>query len=149
MCGIVGIFAKSPEIEQTLGVHLAAMLTQLSDRGPDSAGIAVYREPAGSGAAKLTLFSPDPLENWDVLKGSLASVFGSCAERSIRASHAVVTVQAEASDVEEWVREHRPDLRVMSAGQAIEIYKETGSPAEFAERFHLNDIQASHGLGHT
>ncbi len=45
MCGIVGLFAKTPEIEQRLGEHLAAMLVQMDDRGPDSAGVAVYREP--------------------------------------------------------------------------------------------------------
>ena len=39
VCGIVGIYAKSAAVEANLGVHLAAMLTQMSDRGPDSAGI--------------------------------------------------------------------------------------------------------------
>jgi len=38
MCGIVGLFCKSPELEPRLGEHLAAMLEQMSDRGPDSAG---------------------------------------------------------------------------------------------------------------
>ena len=60
MCGIVGLFAKSSEVEAQLGRHLAAMLTQLGDRGPDSSGVAVYRDPAPSGSCKLTLFSADP-----------------------------------------------------------------------------------------
>jgi amidophosphoribosyltransferase len=37
----------------------------------------------------------------------------------------------------------------MSAGQAIEIYKEAGPPQEFIESFQLGDIQGSHALGHT
>ena len=41
MCGIVGLFAKSTAIEESLGRHLAAMLTQMSARGPDSAGVAI------------------------------------------------------------------------------------------------------------
>ena len=41
MCGIVGLFAKSPEIERDLGRHVAAMLGQMSDRGPDSAEVAL------------------------------------------------------------------------------------------------------------
>ncbi|MGH3116691.1 MAG: amidophosphoribosyltransferase, partial [Gaiellales bacterium] len=65
MCGIVGLFSKSPELEEFLGGHLAAMLTQMSDRGPDSAGVAVYRDPAPAGSSKLTLFSADALEDWD------------------------------------------------------------------------------------
>ena len=60
MCGIVGLFAKSPEIEERLGEHLAAMLVQMSSRGPDSAGVAVYRDPVPSGSSKLTLYSSDP-----------------------------------------------------------------------------------------
>ena len=64
MCGIVGLFAKSSEIEDRLGAHLAAMLVQMSSRGPDSAGVAVYRDSAGSDASKLTLYSGDPGESW-------------------------------------------------------------------------------------
>jgi amidophosphoribosyltransferase len=37
----------------------------------------------------------------------------------------------------------------MSAGQAIEIYKEMGSPREFVERFDLAGMSGSHALGHT
>jgi glutamate synthase domain-containing protein 1 len=61
----------------------------------------------------------------------------------------VIVVEAEAGEVEEWIRGHRPDLRVMSAGRAIEIYKEVGRPEKFIQQFHLGDIEGSHGLGHT
>ncbi len=149
MCGIVGLFAKHPEIEEQLGVHLAAMLVQMSDRGPDSAGVAVFRDPAPYGASKLTVFSPDPLEDWVALRGSLTKAFGRCSEPGVRASHAVFVVDTDADAAEEWVRSFRPDLRVMSAGQLIEIYKETGSPRTFAEQFALADVSGSHGLGHT
>jgi methylamine---glutamate N-methyltransferase subunit A len=149
MCGIVGLFAKRPEMEERLGAHLAEMLVQLSDRGPDSAGIAVFRDPAPFGSSKLTVFSPDPLENWEGLRDSLVEPFTGCSEPSVRASHAVFVVETDADVAEEWVRAARPDLRVMSAGQLIEIYKETGSPRAFAEQFALADVRGSHGLGHT
>jgi glutamate synthase domain-containing protein 1 len=144
MCGIVGLFAKSPEIEERLGVHLAAMLVQMSDRGPDSAGVAVYRDPAASGSSKLTLYSADPREDWDALASALGARVA-----SVRSSHAVLVVEAEATEAEAWVRANRPDLRVMSAGSVIEIYKETGLPSEFAEQFHLTDLHGTHALGHT
>jgi glutamate synthase domain-containing protein 1 len=149
MCGIVGLFGKSPAIEQDLGEHLAAMLIQMDDRGPDSAGVAVYRNLAPPGWSKLTLFSADPLENWTRLGDGLAEVFGGCSEPSVRASHAVLVVEADAADAEDWIRRSRPDLRVMSAGREIEIYKETGRPEQFARQFSLMDFQGSHGLGHT
>lgn len=149
MCGIVGLFAKTPEIEESLGVHLAGMLAQMDDRGPDSAGVAVYRDPAPSGWTKLTLFSPDPLQDWASLANELGNAFGASAEPTVRASHAVLAVEAEAAEAEAWVRQSHPGLRVMSAGQTIEIYKETGRPAKFVRQFALDDLHGTHALGHT
>ena len=149
MCGIVGLFAKSPEIEKRLGVHLAAMLAQMNDRGPDSAGVAVYRDPAPSGSSKLTLFSADPREDWAALAAQLGDELGGSPRPVVRASHAVFVVDADANDAESWIRSNRADLRVMSAGSVIEIYKETGLPREFAEEFRLNDLKGTHALGHT
>jgi amidophosphoribosyltransferase len=149
MCGIVGLFAKSPGIEERLGEHLAAMLVQMSSRGPDSAGVAVYRDPAPSGFSKLTLYSADRHEHWGAVRDGLCDSFGTCGEAAVRASHAVFVVDSDASSAEAWVREYRPDLRVMSAGKVIEIYKETGLPEEFAAAFALEDFTGTHALGHT
>src|SRR5918992_316674 len=124
MCGIVGLFSKSTDVEAGLGGHLAAMLGQMSDRGPDSAGIAVYRSPAPPGSSKLTLFSADPLQDWDAVAAELANAFGGSPDVEVRASHAVLVVAANASEAESWVRRAHPELRVMSAGERIEIYKE-------------------------
>jgi glutamate synthase domain-containing protein 1 len=125
------------------------MLAQMCDRGPDSAGIAVYRDPAPPGSSKVTLFSADDLQDWEALAGELANAFGGSPEVSVRASHAVFVVEAEAPEVESWVRSTHPDLRIMSAGERIEIYKETGRPEEFVRRFQLEDLQGTHALGHT
>jgi methylamine---glutamate N-methyltransferase subunit A len=149
MCGIVGLFAKSPEIEESLGRHLAAMLEQMDDRGPDSAGVAVYRDAAPAGSSKLTLFSADPLQDWDAVAAELGNAFGGSPEASVRSSHAVFIVEAEAAEADSWVRAAHPELRVMSAGQTIEIYKETGRPEEFVRRFALSDLRGTHALGHT
>ena len=149
MCGIVGIYAKSSAVEATLGAHLAAMLMQMNDRGPDSAGVAVYRDPARSGSTKLTLFSSDPRFDWWELCAELHGVFGGSPEPSVRSSHAVVVVDTEAGAAEGWVREAHPELRVMSSGNVIEIYKEVGRPSVFVEQFHLEDVRGSHALGHT
>jgi glutamate synthase domain-containing protein 1 len=149
MCGIVGLFSKSPEIEGALGSHLAAMLAQMNDRGPDSAGVAVYRDPAPSGSSKLTLFSADPLEDWDALARELDQAFGGASSPDVRASHAVLAVDAEPPEAEAWVRRAHPQLRVMSAGRTIEIYKEVGRPEHFVSQFALDDFTGSHALGHT
>src|SRR5918994_1005952 len=95
MCGIVGLFCKTRELEESLGERLAAMLAQMSDRGPDSAGVAVYRDPAPAGSSKLTLFSPDPREDWDALAREVAQELGAASAPAVRSSHAVVVVGAE------------------------------------------------------
>jgi methylamine---glutamate N-methyltransferase subunit A len=149
MCGIVGLFSKSTTVEERLGEHLGAMLGQMSDRGPDSAGVAVYRDPAPAGASKVSLHSADPGVEWGHVRDGLARAFGGDPEPEIRASHAVFVVDTDADTVQAWLRDQHPELRIMSAGERIEIYKEMGLPTEFVKRFALGDIQGSHALGHT
>lgn len=149
MCGIVGLFAKSSLIEEHLGEHLAAMLVQMSGRGPDSAGVAVYRDPAPGGWSKLTLYSANRGERWGAVRDGLCDAFGTCAEPSVRSSHAVFVVEGDAAEADAWIRANRPDLRVMSAGRVIEIYKETGLPEQFVSAFALDDFRGTHALGHT
>jgi glutamate synthase domain-containing protein 1 len=149
MCGIVGLFSKSSATSERLGEHLAGMLVQLSARGPDSAGVAVYRDPAPSGTAKLTLHHPDPAFDWIALARDLGQALGDDPQPDVRASHAVLVVASEAAEAQDWVARAHPEVRVMSAGEEIEIYKEMGSPERFAERFALRGMEGSHGLGHT
>src|SRR3989337_922718 len=98
MCGIVGLFSKSPEVEERLGVHLAAMLAQMNDRGPDSAGVAVYRDPVPQGSSKLTLCPPDPREDGRALALDLDLASRGTPEPSVRASHAVFVVETDAEE---------------------------------------------------
>jgi methylamine---glutamate N-methyltransferase subunit A len=148
MCGIAGLFSKSPEVSESLGRHLGDMLLQLGDRGPDSAGVAIYRNPAPSGSCKVTLHSATPGYDWSGVQEALATTFGA-GEAEVRASHAVVVVETDAAGAVAWLRDRYPELRVMSAGEAIEIYKEAGHPADFLERFSFAELSGSHALGHT
>ncbi len=125
------------------------MLSQLADRGPDSAGVALYRDPAPAGSCKVSLFSADDAAPWGALSDALQGAFGGEGEPEIRASHALFVVPAGAEDVEGWLASHHPELRVMSVGERIEIYKEAGDPRDFVTRFALEDISATHALGHT
>ncbi|MFZ1663663.1 MAG: glutamine amidotransferase, partial [Paracoccaceae bacterium] len=59
MCGIVGLFLKDKSLEPKLGEMLTEMLITMTDRGPDSAGIAIYGG-AGDGLAKITVQSANP-----------------------------------------------------------------------------------------
>jgi methylamine---glutamate N-methyltransferase subunit A len=149
MCGIAGLYTKTDTLRSQLGTHLAAMLLQLSDRGPDSAGAAFYRDPAPDGWCKISVHSPADEPGWDELADALALQFGDASLTGVRATHATFAVAAGADEVQAWLRDARPGLTLMSAGQTIEIYKEAGLPADFVERFNLAAIDGSHALGHT
>jgi glutamate synthase domain-containing protein 1 len=140
MCGIVGLYCKSEDLEPKLGTYLGAMLAQMNDRGPDSAGVAVYRDPAPEGFTKLVLYAADPSFDWSAVGGEVTDV---------RARHAVVLVEGGAEEGEAAVRARFPELRVMSAGRTIEIYKQVGLPNRFVDEFRLGEFQGTHGLGHT
>src|SRR4051794_41849077 len=45
MCGIVGLHLRDPSLEPRLGELLSAMLGQVVERGPDSAGVAGDGDP--------------------------------------------------------------------------------------------------------
>ncbi len=149
MCGIVGLFLKDPALEPELGRMLATMLVTLSDRGPDSAGIAIYgRRPEGT--ARITLRSEDPAHDFGALAADLTAALGSPVEVIRRDTHAVVELDAdlvEAARAE--VGRLRPAVKVMGVGQAIEIYKEVGLPKSVADRFGLAAMAGTHGIGHT
>jgi methylamine---glutamate N-methyltransferase subunit A len=149
MCGIAGLYTKSEALRPELGAHLARMLEQLSFRGPDSAGVAFYRDPAPDGWCKISVHSPAAQQDWEALAGGLTAEFGDGRLTGVRGTHATFVVAAEADAVQDWLRVHHPELVLMSAGATIEIYKEAGLPTEFVRRFRLDEIGGSHALGHT
>jgi glutamate synthase domain-containing protein 1 len=149
MCGIAGLYTKTPALQAQLGSHLSKMLQQLSFRGPDSAGVAFYRDPAPLGSTKVSLFSDDPGQDWERLGEELTAAVGETSPPRVRASHATFVIAADGGDAQAWITERHPELRLMSAGSTIEIYKQAGPPAEFVERFALEGIAGTHALGHT
>jgi len=148
MCGIVGIYLKNEEFKPKLGELLAAMLIEMSDRGPDSAGIALYRDPVADSSCKLTLHSAEQ-PDWEALRKEMAAQFNADVKLDVHASHAVVIADADVGLVQAWLKTEHLELRVMSAGTAIEIYKEKGLPREFVAQFKLHELNGSHALGHT
>jgi methylamine---glutamate N-methyltransferase subunit A len=149
MCGIAGLYLKSEQLQPELGALLSRMLDQLSDRGPDSAGVAFYRDPVADGWCKVSLYSADSEQDWGAVGGDLERAFGAVVGPSVRATHAIFEVGAPAAEVDAWLAENRPELRVMSAGATIEIFKEAGSPREFIKTFGLEQMHGTHALGHT
>ncbi|WP_172327139.1 glutamine amidotransferase family protein [Mangrovicoccus sp. HB161399] len=146
MCGIVGLFLKNDALRPRLGGMLTDMLVAMTDRGPDSAGIAIYGEE-GEGV-KITVQSDTPETDFAGLAEALAA--GTGAEVAMKAAdtHAVLTLPEAAAPAALAALEAR-GLRIMGAGKAMEIYKEVGLPRDVAERFGIRAMGGSHGIGHT
>ncbi|WP_420555613.1 class II glutamine amidotransferase [Roseovarius sp.] len=148
MCGIVGLFLKDKTLEPRLGEMLTDMLITMSDRGPDSAGIAVYGTDR-DGQAKLTLQAAEPSQ-FEGLADEIGKEVGASISQRVIDTHAVLDLpQDKVSAARQAIKRLRPDIRVMSAGDIIEIYKEVGLPGDVAKRFDIPKLTGSHGIGHT
>ena len=149
MCGIVGLFIKDPSLQPSLGTLLTEMLITMSDRGPDSAGIAIYGQ-GDNDTGKITLQSQTPEADFPGLAERITETLGIVASLAVNDTHAVLSVPAEKiHTVREALTTICPSIRVMSSGNSIEIYKEVGMPVDVANRFSLSAMTGTHGIGHT
>lgn len=149
MCGIVGLFLKDKALEPQLGSLLSAMLVTLTDRGPDSAGIAIYGGE-NAGKAKITVQSTDPMRDFEGLEQGLRQALDTPLSVVVKSTHAVITLAEDRQAAgRAAIAALRPTIRVISSGDAIEIYKETGLPKDVVARFAIAAMSGSHGIGHT
>jgi glutamate synthase domain-containing protein 1 len=147
MCGIVGLFLKNPNLEPELGRLTAGMLATLSDRGPDSAGFAVYGE-GRSGETKLTLRGKSPAAikaTTDRISAEFSGV-----NVVVHDTHAVVGINDKALPaLLDWLAREAPAIDLVGRGRRMELYKEVGRPEKVAERFGLGAMHGTHAIGHT
>ncbi|MFT5639409.1 MAG: glutamate synthase domain-containing protein 1 [Paracoccaceae bacterium] len=149
MCGIVGLFLKDKSLEPKLGEMLTEMLIIMSDRGPDSAGIAIYGSDT-DGMSKLTVQSGAAAEDFVNLDVELGQAVDTNVTMRTKDTHAVLELASDKlQQAREALHELRPGIRVMSVGDTVEIYKEVGQPEDVASRFDLKNMSGTHGIGHT
>lgn len=146
MCGIVGLYLKDRTLEPELGALLAGMLGTLCDRGPDSAGFAVYGG-AAPGAIKLTVRGPRGSDFAAIVRRLEAR--GPSIPYIVRDTHLVLTVPTVQEALVRRGIAMMPELTVVGSGRRMEIFKEVGRPDHVAARFGLDTMSGTHGIGHT
>lgn len=153
MCGIVGLLLKKPALRSQLGELMVPMLIGMTERGPDSAGLAVFTDPLPAGRRKISVYAGLTDEgsafDWSALVDALDADLKVQASASIKANHAVITFEGEAEPVKAFVKAFGPKLHLLSAGRSIDLYKDIGTPAEVAVRYRFGQLQGSHLVGHT
>ena len=148
MCGIVGLFLKTPRLEPSLGRLTGAMLEVMTDRGPDSAGFAVY-DAVAPNRVKLTVRG-GAATDLASLASTLAATLGHEIPVTRHGDQAVLSVPASGeARARAALRALAPEVQLVSYGNAIELYKGVGLPAEVRDRFALSDRSGTHAIGHT
>ena len=148
MCGIVGLFLKKPELEPQLGALTARMLSEMCDRGPDSAGFAVYGTET-EGLNKISALSENGQVDWDDVAAKLGKAIGAAVTVERVEDHAILKTKGDGDAARKWLIDNVPGATILSQGRSIEIFKGVGDPEGIASRLGLSQLRGSHAIGHT
>ncbi|MFT5510784.1 MAG: glutamate synthase domain-containing protein 1 [Hyphomicrobiaceae bacterium] len=149
MCGIVGLYLKNQTMQSELGRLFRPMLSEMTSRGPDSAGVAIYRDPVPDGYIKYSL-AHDSIEfDWTAIDVGLSDDLSCNVRIHPIATHCIVVADASEPDVRAWLRAQHPDVRFVGSGTSVEIFKEVGLPDDVYDRFGLDQAAGTHMIGHT
>ena len=153
MCGIVGLHLKNPDLQPRLGELLSVMLEAMTTRGPDSAGIAVYADPAGSpGAGEDLQYSlrSETGTDWELLgKAIAADTDSEVRVRRLGRDSAVLESGAEEALFLAAARRAAPDVTVVGYGHSMVLVKDVGAPADICARYGIPGWSGYQGSGHT
>ena len=149
MCGIVGLYLKNPDFESQLGALFAPMLSSMSDRGPDSAGFAIYGDEVNEKQIKITLQHEDPDFDWTQLADKLSKELKTEPVWFQNANAAVFKLDTDETTARTAFALLAPHAMIMSVGKSIEILKGVGLPEDIIKRFNLPAMKGTHIIGHT
>ena len=148
MCGIVGLFLKDISLQGDLGRLTSLMLRELCDRGPDSAGFAVYGAET-SGATKICMVNRSGAVDWHPVARQLGAATGEDVSVETIEDHAIFRTGGAGDTARKWLIDNVPAAYVLSQGQSIEIFKGVGNPAAIMDRLDLEHRTGTHAIGHT
>jgi glutamate synthase domain-containing protein 1 len=149
MCGIVGLHLRDPALYPRLGALLTTMLGALAERGPDSAGMAIYGDPTWSpgGHSTVTLLdSPVPAA---ALAAGLTTELGVPITGIDESPTTVLHAPVHYDLLTNAARAAAPGARVIGFGSDLTVLKGVGDPRELAVGFGLPNAVGWQGVGHT
>jgi amidophosphoribosyltransferase len=148
MCGIVGLLVKKEALRPRLGELMVPMLVGMTERGPDSSGMAVFTRPVAESQRKVSLYCQAGDFDWKALGAALAQKFEAVVF-DVRVNHAVLTTASSPAEVRAYLAAHYPSVHVLSVGRSIDLYKDVGLPADVAQRYDFARAAGTHLVGHT
>ncbi|ABK71222.1 class II glutamine amidotransferase domain-containing protein [Mycolicibacterium smegmatis] len=140
MCGIVGLHLRTAELYPRLGEMLTEMLCEMSDRGADSAGVAVYGDPVwsppGRGCVSVTDLAVAPDLGPDVEVVQVDSTY-------------LLSADTPSEDLLERVKAAYPSALIAGFGADLAVLKGVGHPRALTDAWGLVKAQGWQGVGHT
>lgn len=145
MCGIVGLHLRNPELHPRLGELLTGMLCEMSNRGSDSAGVAVYGDPVwtppGRGCVSLLDIDGEP--------ETVGSAIDLDVDVTMVGETYLVTADVDSETLLTAARAAYPDALVAGFGTDLAVLKGVGDPATLTTSWGLAGAQGWQGVGHT
>lgn len=149
MCGIIGLMLKSDELRQSLGKLVLPMFDCMAERGPDSAGLAVFTRAVEPPLRRFSLFSNSHDYDWSAMAQSIEIELGCQPTVSVHDNQAELTAAVEGGPLKQWLAKRGNGVRMLAAGRSIELFKDVGRPDQVARRYHFGELQGTHCVGHT
>jgi glutamate synthase domain-containing protein 1 len=153
MCGIAALQLRNPLLHPQMGSLLSSMMCQIVDRGPDSAGVAVYDTPGlvSKGTATLSLLGKDQGIPEAGIAAALKNLLPSSETLAVRVvgDTTLVSAAVETDLLVKAVREALPGATIIGRGEHVAVMKSVGHPMEIAAEHGLEAMAGSQGLSHT
>lgn len=153
MCGIAALQLRNPSLHPRMGSLLSSMLCQIVDRGPDSAGLAVYNTPGlvSPGTSTLSLLGKDQGMTPAAITAGVAGLLPLDAAAAVRVVGDTTLVSAGVGTdlLVKAVGETLPAATIIGRGEHVAVMKSVGHPMEIAAEHGLEAMAGSQGLSHT
>ena len=150
MCGIAGVMFKHGGTGLSTGRALVDMLDGCQHRGPDSTGFALYEE-ATPGELRLRFLVE---EEGAAAEAAIAGIRTTLEEHGAEivddehVSNSYRAVVRFSGDVRKLTYDMEHAATLISIGESLDIRKDVGGAHDVDERFHVSEVQGTHGLGH-
>lgn len=154
MCGIVGLHLKNEALHDDLGRLLTPMLTCMSTRGPEAAGVAIYDDAVSQWHARYSVrighSGGDVQDELHRVAADAGAYLGSAVEiERFHPDGAVLVADADAEAMERALTHADPDGALLGHGSQMEIIKSIGAPIDICRRYDLESRRGFQGIGHT
>jgi methylamine---glutamate N-methyltransferase subunit A len=149
MCGIVGLMFKRSEHRSRLGQQVLPMLDCMAERGPDSAGLALFSEPVATNLRRFSLFSYEGETDWLALQGAIEQELHRDGQINPQGDRASLISGVAPAQLRQWLSERAPGVRIFSVGRSLEVFKNAGNACDIARRYNFQSFSGSHCIGHT